>query len=76
VPLKIFTEVEASFFVNLLYKLRTNVQSFKCSFVCQKLKTEMARVRSTARVAREGEEAGTYETTSISEVMKRSRLIV
>ena len=36
----------------------------------------MARVRSTARVAREGEEAGTSETTPILEMMKRSGLVV
>jgi hypothetical protein len=36
----------------------------------------MARVRSTARVAHEGEEAGTTDTTLISEMMKRSRLVV
>jgi hypothetical protein len=36
----------------------------------------MARVRSTARVAREGEEAGTSETAPISEMMRRSGLIV
>jgi hypothetical protein len=33
-------------------------------------------VRSIARVACEGEEAGTYETTPISEMMKHSGLIV
>jgi hypothetical protein len=36
----------------------------------------MARVRSTARVAREGDEVGTSETAPISEVMKRSGLVV
>jgi hypothetical protein len=36
----------------------------------------MARVRSTARVAHEGEEAGVIETTPISEMMKRSGLVV
>jgi hypothetical protein len=36
----------------------------------------MARVRSTARVTRDGEEAEAAETASISEVMKRSGLIV
>jgi hypothetical protein len=36
----------------------------------------MARVRSTARVAHEGEEAGTSEAAPISEMMRRSRLIV
>jgi hypothetical protein len=36
----------------------------------------MARVRSTARVTRDGEEAETAEIAPISEVMKRSGLIV
>ena len=36
----------------------------------------MARVRSTARVAHEGEETETAETAPISEVMKRSGLVV
>ena len=36
----------------------------------------MARVRSTARVSREGEETEIAETTPISEVMKRSGLVV
>jgi hypothetical protein len=61
---------------NLLYTLQTNVQLFKCSSVCQKLKTEMARVMSTARVAREGEEGGTSKIAPISEMMKRSGLVV
>jgi hypothetical protein len=36
----------------------------------------MARVRSTARVTRDGEEAKAAETAPISEVMKRSGLVV
>jgi hypothetical protein len=36
----------------------------------------MARVRSTARVTREGQEAEIIETTPISEVMKQSDLVV
>jgi hypothetical protein len=36
----------------------------------------MARVRSTARVTRDGEEAEAVETAPISEVMKRSGLVV
>jgi hypothetical protein len=36
----------------------------------------MARVRSTARVTRDGEEAEAIETTPIFEVMKQSRLVV
>jgi hypothetical protein len=38
--------------------------------------SKMARVRSTARVTREGEEAVVTETTPISEVMKQSGLVV
>jgi hypothetical protein len=59
-----------------MYTIRTNVQSFKSSFICQNLKTEMARVRSTARLAREGEEGGTSKIAPISEMMKRSGLVV
>jgi hypothetical protein len=36
----------------------------------------MARVRSTARVTRDGEEAEAAETAPISKVMKRSGLVV
>jgi hypothetical protein len=36
----------------------------------------MARVRSTARVTRDGEEAKAAETAPISEVMRQSRLVV
>jgi hypothetical protein len=36
----------------------------------------MARVRSTARVTRDGEEAEGVETAPISEVMRRSGLVV
>jgi hypothetical protein len=36
----------------------------------------MARVRSTARVSREGEETEVAETAPISEVMKQSGLVV
>ena len=36
----------------------------------------MARVRSTARVSREGDETEATETAPISEVMKRSGLVV
>jgi hypothetical protein len=36
----------------------------------------MARVRSTARVTRDGEEVEGVETAPISEVMKRSGLVV
>jgi hypothetical protein len=37
---------------------------------------QMARVRSTARVSREGEETEVTETTPISELMKQSGLVV
>jgi hypothetical protein len=59
-----------------LLMLRTNVPSFQCSFVCQRLKTEMARVRFTARVAREGEEVRTSETAPISKMIERYGLVV
>jgi hypothetical protein len=36
----------------------------------------MARVRSTARVSREGDEVDMTETTPISEVMRQSGLVV
>ena len=36
----------------------------------------MARVRSTARVTREGEETEASETAPISEVMRQSGLVV
>jgi hypothetical protein len=37
---------------------------------------EMAQVRSTARVSREGDESEVTETTPISKVMRRSGLVV
>jgi hypothetical protein len=73
---KILLKLKLPSSVNLLHKLWTNVRSFKCSFVCQKQKIEMAKLRSITRVAREGEEAGASETAPISEMMKRSGLIV
>jgi hypothetical protein len=36
----------------------------------------MARVRSTARITRDGEEAKAAETAPISEVMRQSGLVV
>jgi hypothetical protein len=42
----------------------------------QKIHHQMARVRSTARVTREGEEAEATETALISEVMRQSGLVV
>jgi hypothetical protein len=40
------------------------------------INTEMARVRSTARVSREGDKAEAAETAPISEVMRQSGLVV
>jgi hypothetical protein len=40
------------------------------------MNTEMARVRSTARVSREEDEAEAIETAPISKVMRRSGLVV
>jgi hypothetical protein len=40
------------------------------------MKLKMARVRSTARVSREGDDAETTETTPISEMMRRSGLVI
>jgi hypothetical protein len=42
----------------------------------QEIQHQMARVRSTARVTRDGEETKAVETTLISEVMRRSGLVV
>jgi hypothetical protein len=41
----------------------------------QKIQHQMARVRSTARITRDGEETEAAETAPISEVMRRSRLV-
>jgi hypothetical protein len=71
VLLKFFTEAKACCFT-----LWTNVPSLKRNFVCHRQNTEMARVRSPARVACEGDEAGTTETAPILEAMKRSGLVV
>jgi hypothetical protein len=46
------------------------------SFGLKNLNTEMAKVRSTARVSHEGEDTEITETAPISEVMKRSGLVV
>jgi DNA-binding protein H-NS len=43
---------------------------------CKKIHHQMARVRSTARVTRQGEEAKATETAPISEVMRQSGLVV
>jgi hypothetical protein len=42
----------------------------------QEIQHQMARVRSTARVTHDGEEAEAAETAPISEVMRRSGLVV
>jgi hypothetical protein len=42
----------------------------------QEIQHQMARVRSTARITRDKEETGATETVPISEVMRRSRLVV
>jgi hypothetical protein len=42
----------------------------------QKIQHQMARVRSTARVTRDGDEAEAAETAPISEVMRQSGLVV
>jgi hypothetical protein len=43
---------------------------------CAVKKIKMARLRSTARVSREGDEAKATETTPISKVMRQSGLVV
>jgi hypothetical protein len=55
---------------------QASVSSPEISFGSKNLKTQKARVRSTARVSHEGEETETAETAPILEVMKRSGLVV
>jgi hypothetical protein len=50
--------------------------SLGISFVLRSLNTKMPRVRSTARVSREGDEAKATKMAPISEVMRRSSLVV
>jgi hypothetical protein len=69
--LKIFTEAEAFCII-----LRTSVSPLKHNFVCESLNNEMARVRSTARVTREGDETETTETAPILKMMRRFGLVV
>jgi hypothetical protein len=69
VLLKIFTEAEAFCII-----LRTSISPFKHNFVCESLNSEMARVRSTARVTREGDETEMTEIAPISEMMRHSGL--
>jgi hypothetical protein len=52
------------------------VKNFQLHSKNKKFNHQMARVRSTARVTRDIEEAEGVETAPISEVMKRSRLVV
>jgi hypothetical protein len=54
-------------------KLRKNQKSQQQKF--QEIHNQMARVRSTVRVDREGDETEATETVPISEAMKRSGLI-
>jgi hypothetical protein len=54
-------------------KLRKKGYYFPRNF--QEIQNQMARVRSTARVEREGDEAEAVETVPISEAMKRSGLV-
>jgi hypothetical protein len=54
---------------------QTNTSSLEISFVLKNLNTEMARVRTTARVSREGDETEATETAPISEVLRRSGLV-
>jgi hypothetical protein len=55
---------------------QASASSPKIGFGSKNLNTQMARVRSTARVSYEGEETEIAETTPISEVMKQSGLVV
>jgi hypothetical protein len=61
------------FSMHLLCNLQIVVKLDEFSFV---LRTEMARIRSTARLTNEGEDTEATETASISEVMRRSGLVV
>jgi hypothetical protein len=69
--LKIFTEAEAFCII-----LRTSISPLKHNFVCESLNNKMARVRSTARVTREGYETETTETVPISKMMRCFGLVV
>jgi hypothetical protein len=52
------------------------IKNFQLHSKNKKFNHQMARVRSTVRVTRDGEEAEGAETAPISEVMKRSGLVV
>jgi hypothetical protein len=57
-------------------ELRENLKSQQLHQKLWGIHHQMARVRSTARVTRDGEEAEAAETAPIFEVMKRSGLVV
>jgi hypothetical protein len=57
-------------------RFQTNASSLEIISGLKSVNTEMVRVRSTARVSCEGDEAEATETTPISEVMRRSSLVV
>jgi hypothetical protein len=69
---------KAMFFFYLRHKreLRHNHKNHQHSQELQGIQHPMARVRSTARVTRDGEEAEATETAPISEVMKQSGMVV
>jgi hypothetical protein len=71
VLLKIFTKAEAFCII-----LQTSISPLKRNFACESLNNEMARVRSTVRVTRLEDETEMTETAPISEMMRRSRLVV
>jgi ribosomal protein S17 len=52
------------------------LRHFRSTLSQKSVNTEMVRVRSTARVSHEGDEAQVAETAPISEVMKQSGLVV
>jgi hypothetical protein len=57
-------------------RFQTSSSSLEISFILKSVNTKMARVCSTARVSREGNKAEASETAPISEVMRRSGLVV
>jgi hypothetical protein len=71
--------IEAPLLILLRHKRKSFGKLKKSAIFIKKLQGihhQMARVRSTARVIRDGEEAEAAETAPISEVMKRSGLAV
>jgi metal-dependent hydrolase (beta-lactamase superfamily II) len=78
VLLKNLTIAEAFYtalFKRTLHHLRLTSSNGLASSNCKK-SIKMARVRSTARVSREGEETEVTKTMPISKVMERSGLVV